>query len=167
MGTARTTTWPLSASLLFVAAAVSCTDPSPRPMDADRETSIADTLLAITEAYNAAWEALDLGRLSAYHADDFTYYRQGVVQSASQAEFEKAYHDDVATQITGYWADASDMWVEVLGPDAGLVAFVFRGGVQTPDGAKWDYDGALTYAYERRDDEWRIVHIHESAFRPE
>jgi ketosteroid isomerase-like protein len=48
-----------------------------------------------------------------------------------------------------------------------VVAFVFRGGVETLDGATHDYDGALTYVYERRGEHWRIVHIHESAFLPE
>ena len=131
------------------------------------EAAIADTLLSITEAYNAAWEKLDLDQISEYHADDFTYYRRGTLDSKSQSEFEQVYHDDVATQITSYWADASNIWVEVLGTDAGTVAFEFRGGVTTPDGATHDYDGALTYIFERRDGHWRLVHIHESAYRPQ
>jgi len=144
-----------------------CFASSSEELTAAQEAEIAETLLSITETYNAVWEELDLERISEYHADDFTYYRRGVVQSASQTEFERAYHDDVATQITAYWADATDTWVEVLGPNSGIVAFVFRGGVETPDGGEFDYDGALTYVYEQRDDEWKIVHIHESAYLPE
>jgi uncharacterized protein (TIGR02246 family) len=132
-----------------------------------RAAAIRDTLLSTTAAYNAAWEALDSARISAFHADDFTYYRRGVVDSESSADFARAYHENVATQITGYWASASNRWVKVLGPDAGIVAFVFRGGVETPDGVKRDYDGALTYVLERRGGQWRITHIHESEYRPE
>ena len=144
-----------------------CAPTSAPLMSTDQEAAISETLLSTTAAYNAAWEELDFDRISEYHADDFTYYRRGVVDSDSQADFERAYHENVATQITGYWATASDTWVKVLGPNAGLVAFVFRGGVETPDGAKHDYDGALTYAYERRGGQWRITHIHESAYLPE
>jgi hypothetical protein len=75
-----------------------------------------------------------------------TYYRRGVVDSESKADFERAYHENVATQITGYWASASDTWVKVLGPEAGLVVFVFRGGVKTPDGQarlRWSTDICL------------------------
>ncbi len=157
----------LLSALLLCATTVSCAAPEAQRLTADREAAIADTLLAMTEAYNTVWEALDLAQISAYHADDFTYYRRGLVQSASQQEFEQAYHDDVATQITSYWAEASEVRVEVLGSDAGVVAFLFRGGVETPDGTEHDYDGALTYVYERRDGRWQIVHIHESAYFPE
>ncbi len=154
-------------SLVVCALLFGCGAPSGEELRAEQEAEIANTLLTITDAYNSAWEELDLEKISEYHAADFTYYRRGVVQSASQPEFEQAYHDDVATQITSYWANATDTWVEVLGPDSGVVAFVFRGGVETPDGAKFDYDGALTYIYERRDEKWQIVHIHESAYLPD
>jgi ketosteroid isomerase-like protein len=156
----------LLATLLVSTVTVGCATPQTQQLAAGREAAIADTLLSLTEAYNTVWAELDLERISEYHADDFTYYRQGVVQSASQTEFERAYHDDVATQITSYWANARETWVEVLGLDAGVVAFVFRGGVETPDGAMHDYDGALTYVYERRGGHWRIVHIHESGIPP-
>ncbi len=144
-----------------------CTSRQADTMDAEQEAAIADSLLTITEEYNAVWESLDFERISTYHADDFTYYRRGVVDSASHSDFRQAFHDNVATQITVYWADASNISVDVLGRDAGVVAFLFRGGVETPDGAKHDYDGALTYVFERRGEEWQIVHIHESAYTPE
>lgn len=143
-----------------------CTAPANETLSPAREAEVAATLLSITEAYNAVWEELDLEKISAFHADDFTYYRRGGVDSVSQADFLDAYHDNVATQITGYWAEATETRVKVLGPNAGLVAFVFRGGVELPDGRKVGYDGALTYVFERLDGEWRIVHIHESEYRP-
>ena len=153
--------------LLPLLIATGCaTTPAPI-LDAEQDATIADTLLSITEAYNAAWEELDFDRISEYHADSFTYYRRGVVDSSSQTDFERAYYENVATQITSYWAEATETWVEVLGSNAGLVAFVFRGGVKTPDGATHAYDGALTYVYERRGGRWKIVHIHESAYDPE
>jgi ketosteroid isomerase-like protein len=163
----RTIAASLLAPLLFSTGVAGCASTPPRRLNPEQEAAIAEALLSTTAAYNAAWEALDVRRITAFHADDFTYYRRGVVDSDSHADFARAYHENVATQITGYWASASDTWVKVLGPDAGIVAFVFRGGVETPDGARHDYDGALTYVYERRGGEWRITHIHESAYLPE
>jgi ketosteroid isomerase-like protein len=132
--------------------------------DAEQEAAIVTTLLSTTEEYNAVWESLDFERISAYHGDDFTYYRRGVVDSAS--DFQMAFLENVATQITAYWSYASSISVDVLGQDAGIVAFLFRGGVETPGGAKHDYDGAPTYVFERRRGDWKIVHIHESAYLP-
>ncbi|MGE0640812.1 MAG: nuclear transport factor 2 family protein [Thermoanaerobaculia bacterium] len=152
--------------LLSCGLIVGCSAPASETLSAAREAEIAATLLSITETYNAVWEELDLDKISNFHADDFTYYRRGVVDSASQTDFLRAYHDNVATQITGYWATPSETRVRVLGLNAGLVAFVFRGGVELPDGSKVGYDGALTYVFERRNEEWKIVHIHESEYRP-
>jgi len=151
---------------LVSAIATGCASSSGVRLNSEQEAAIRDTPLSVTAAYNAAWEELDFERISAFHAADFTYYRRGVVDSDSHADFARAYHENVATQITAYWASASDIWVKVLGPDAGLVAFLFRGGVETPDGARHDYNGALTYAFERHGGQWRITHIHESAYVP-
>ena len=153
--------------LLLNTVPVGCASTASLRLNSEQEAAISEILLSTTAAYNAAWEALDFDRISEFHADDFTYYRRGIVDSESNADFERAYHENVATQITGYWASASHTWVKVLGPEAGIVAFVFRGGVETPDGAKHTYDGALTYVYERRGGQWRITHIHESAYLPE
>jgi uncharacterized protein (TIGR02246 family) len=157
----------LFAPLVLSMVGVGCASISPPPLSSDQEAAISEALLSTTAAYNAAWEALDFEQIAKFHAADFTYYRRGVVDSESNDDFARAYHENVATQISGYWASASDTWVKILGPDAGIVAFVFRGGVETPDGAKHNYDGALTYVYERRDGQWRITHIHESAYLPE
>lgn len=161
----KTLALSLCAALLL--GALGCGPASPPQLSPDQEAAVKEALLATTAEYNAAWEALDVDRISKFHAEDFTYYRRGVVDSQSNADFARAYHENVATQISGYWASASETWVKVLGADAGIVAFVFRGGVETPDGARHDYDGALTYVYERRDGQWRITHIHESAYLPE
>jgi len=163
----RTLVSSLLAPLLFSTVVVGCVSTSPQRLSSEEEAAISEALLSTTEAYNAAWEDLDFGRIAEFHSEDFTYYRRGAVDSKSNADFERAYHENVATQISGYWASTSDTWVKVLGPDAGIVAFVFRGGVETPDGVRHTYDGALTYVYERRGGRWRITHIHESAYLPD
>ena len=80
----RPSTLPLVAALLTSGLAIGCSPPRTAGLSAEREAAIADTLLSLTEAYNEVWEELDLERISEYHAADFTYYRRGVVQSASQ-----------------------------------------------------------------------------------
>ena len=157
----------LFAPLLLSVVIVGCASLSSSRLSSDQESAISEALLSTTAAYNAAWEALDFEQIAKFHAADFTYYRRGVVDSESNDDFARAYHENVATRISGYWAAASDTWVKVLGSNAGIVAFVFRGGVETPDGAKHSYDGALTYVFERSDGQWRITHIHESAYLPE
>lgn len=152
----------LGAILLAVSVVAACAPTQSAQLDPNTETEIAETLLSVTNEYNSVWEALDLERIAEHHADDFTYYRRGVVAAASPQEFEQMYHDEVATQITSYRAEASDIRVEVLGPDAGMAAFLFRGEVTTPDGAAHEYSGALTYVFERRDGEWKVAHVHES-----
>ena len=163
----KTRVLSLFAVLLICVIGVGCTSPQPDGLDAEQEAAIKETLLSITEAYNGVWEQLDFEQIEAYHADDFSYYRRGVVDTTSHDDFEQSFHDNVSTQITAYWADATDIRVEVLSQNAGVVAFVFRGGVETPDGAKHDYDGALTYVFKRSGGEWQIVHIHESAYDPD
>ena len=162
------------ASITFPLVAISmcililgCTPENDGVLSAEDEAAIASTLLSIAEEYNTVWETLDSEQISAFHADEFTYYRRGTVDSASAADFRRAFQDNVATQITAYWADASSVSVDVLNRDAGLVAFLFRGGVETPDGTEHAYSGALTYVFERHSEAWQIVHIHESAYNPE
>ena len=131
--------------------------------EADQEAAIADTLLALTDSYNAAWEDLDLEQISQFHADDLRYYWRGATASSSQADFERLFREDILSQIRAYSAKVLDPHVEVLGSYAGAVSFVFDGVVETPEGVSLDYDGALTYVFERRDGEWKLVLIHESA----
>lgn len=152
----------MGAILMTLAVLAACTATRSARPDPSSEAEIAGVLRSLTDEYNAAWEQLDLPRIVEYHAEDLTYYRQGVVAAASPEEFERMYHDEVATQITSYGAETSDLVVKALGPDAGMVAFLFRGEVTTPDGTTHDYSGALSYVFERRAGEWRIVHIHES-----
>ena len=151
------------APFLFVLALVTgCTAMQSAQHGTTTHAEIADILLSVSNEYNAAWEALDPVRIAKFHAEDFTYYRQGVIAAASPEEFQEMYHDDVATQITAYRADTSEVVVKTLAPDAGIVAFLFRGEVTTPNGATHEYSGALTYVFERRMGEWKVVHIHES-----
>ncbi len=164
---------PFVIVLLLVCFVVSgCMSASNLRLNAEQKAAVRHSLLSVTEAYNAAWESLDYEQISAFHGTDFTYYRRGAVDSDSYADFERAFHENVATQITTYWADMSDTWVNVLSQNAGVVAINFRGGVETPDGEtpdgeKHDYNGALTYVLERIEGRWKITHIHESEFIPE
>lgn len=155
------------AALLICIIGVGCSPPQSDGLDSEEDAAIKETLLSITEAYNDVWQQLDFEKIEAYHADDFTYYRRGVVDTASHDNFGQSFDDNVATQITAYWADATEIRVDVLSRHSGIVAFVFRGGVETPDGAKHDYDGALTYVFNQVDGEWQIVHIHESKYDPD
>ncbi len=133
---------------------------------AQGEDDLAEFLLSLTNEYNAAWETLNLDSISEFHSDDIRYYWRGLLVCASQSEFERHFREDILTVITAYSAETVEPHVEVLGPDAGVVSYGFRGQVVTPDGETQDYSGALSIVFERRDGDWKVVLIHESAPEP-
>jgi ketosteroid isomerase-like protein len=142
-------------------------DPGPRPgpprgEDVDPEK----TLLDLTNAYNAAWETLDVDTISAFHADDIRYYWRGDLACANQQEF-KPLLEGILTDINAYSAVMVDPNVYVISPNAGIVSFQFDGQVDDHQGQTHEYDGAMTYVFEKRNGQWKLTLIHESAPVPE
>ena len=133
-----------------------------------REGAVADTVLALTEAYNAAWEALDPEAILAFHPDDLRYYYRGSGGMSSKAAFEGVLREEILPAMRSWSMGVVDPHVEVLGPDAAVVSFAFDTDVVGASGRPYDYrSGALTYVFERRGGSWKIVLMHESAPVPE
>ncbi len=155
------------AAILSVLAALVLISACSGQKGAGGKNDVAETILSLTNKYNAVWETLEWERIAPFHSNDIRYYWRGVLASSSQAEFKRHFHEDILTEIQGYSATTVDPHVQALGSDAGVVSFEFRGQVVTPDGKTHDYSGAMSYVFERREGDWKIVLIHESAPVPE
>ncbi len=119
-------------------------------------------IIAITEAYNHAWELLDADSISEFHSDYIHYYWRGVIAASNKVEFDHLLKQ-LLPSMKEYKHTTIDPFIEVLGPDAAMTSFQFDGEIINPDGTLMDYDGALTYVFKRNDGEWKIVLVHESA----
>lgn len=140
----------------------------PTRLDAEQEAALADTILAVTERYNAAWEALSAEGILAFHPDDLRYYYRGSGGISSKVVFDRVLREEILPFMRSWSMEVIDPDVEVLGPDAAVVSFVMDTEVVDASGQADDYgSGALTYVFERRDGEWQIVLMHESAAVPQ
>jgi ketosteroid isomerase-like protein len=161
-------TLPLVAVLLLGCTGSGMTSAQPRRLDAQQEAALAETIFAVTERYNAAWEALSAESILAFHPDDLRYYYRGSGGISSRAVFERILRDEILPSMRSWSMKVIDPHVKVLGPDAATVSFVFDTEVVDASGQPDDYgSGALTYVFERRDGEWQIILIHESAPVPQ
>lgn len=131
---------------------------------AQEEEALADTILALTDVYNAAWEALDPEAILRFHSDDFRYYWRGSSAGmSSKAAFERVLRDEILPGMRKWSAEVIDPQVEMLGRDGAVVSFEFTSEAEDTAGEPFDYGaGALSYVFERRDEGWPIVLIHES-----
>ncbi len=91
------------------------------------------------------------------------YYRNMKLSVASNEEFKKLY-----TQImkgTKSWKiEVSNPFVQVLSKNAAIVGFTGLAKLVTNDNQVLDVGtGAYTYVWQRINEKWKIVHIHESA----
>lgn len=127
------------------------------------ESEIRKQIMDVTQAYNLAWETLDMESVAQYHSDDFHYYWRGQLSVGTNAEFLEAYPEIMAT--TKEWKmTVLNPTVQVLGKDAAIVAFSVDTHLIATDGSVFDYgSGALSYVWNRINDEWKLAHIHESA----
>jgi hypothetical protein len=119
-------------------------------------------LLALTESYDSEWSTMRWEQVAPYHSSDIRYFWRGRLAASSQSEFESLFRG-IMTEVKSYNADLVEPHVKILSLNAGVVSFEFIGEVVTPEGATQNYSGAMTYVWQRQDNEWKIVQIHESA----
>ena len=87
---------------------------------------------------------------------------------SSKAAFERVLREEILPSMRSWSMEVIAPHVEVLGPDAAAVSFAFDTDVVGASGQPYDYGtGTLTYVFERRSGEWKIVLMHESAPVPE
>lgn len=136
-----------------------CTPTGSGGMSSAEERAIADTLQTLTEQVDAAFEALDPQPYLAYYSDDAHFYYDGSHLPAK--EFEEVVRQEMA-KYRKFSTTVMDPQVEVLGRDAGVVSFRYRGRAADTAGNSQKLTAAVTVVFERRNGEWRVVQAHES-----
>lgn len=133
-------------------------------MSAEQEQALADTLRALTEQVDAVWEQLEPEPYLTHYSDDAHFYYEG--SGLPRKKFEAV----VRKEMAAYEKFSTEMMspqVEVLGPDAGVVSFRYRGEAVDTAGSTEQLTAAVTVVFERRNGEWKIVQAHESFPPPE
>lgn len=133
-------------------------------MTPQQEAALEDTLLSLTEEVDAAFRALDPEPYLDLYSDDVHFYYRG--SHLPREKFEKVVRQEMAV-FDRFSTEMINPQVEVLGPDAGVVSFRYRGEVVDTAGATQDISAAVTVVFERRGGEWTAVQAHESFPPPE
>ena len=127
--------------------------------------AVSDTVLALTKSYVEAWESLDQERILRFHSDDVQYYWMGSGSVTSNTAFAGLL-GMILPRLKSWSVKVREPRVKVLGTDAAVVSFLFDFESVTRDGQRESGRQAATYVFERRNDDWKIVVIHESAPAP-
>ena len=124
---------------------------------------IVDKILAITEKYNKAWETLNMEMVAKFHSDSsFRYYSNMKLLISSNADFKKLFPQYMNT--TKSWKiEVSNPVVQVLDENVAVIGFTGKAEMITTANKVSDFGtGAYTYVWKKIDEEWKIVHIHDS-----
>ncbi|MBK9632247.1 MAG: nuclear transport factor 2 family protein [Saprospiraceae bacterium] len=124
---------------------------------------IVGEILFATEKYNKTWETLDMEKVAQYHSDSsFRYYRNMKLGVGSNDEFKKQM-PKYMNALKSWKMEVSNPVVQVLDKNAAVIGFTGKAEMVTKDHKISDFGtGAYTYVWKKLNDEWRIVHIHES-----
>jgi ketosteroid isomerase-like protein len=124
---------------------------------------ITGEILAVTEKYNHTWETLNMSDVAKFHSDStFKYYRNMKSSVSNNDEFKKklpVYMKD----IKKWTIKVSNSLVQVLTKDVAVISFTGVAELVTIDNKTSDTGtGAYTYIWKKENDQWKLVHIHES-----
>ena len=124
---------------------------------------IVDEIVTITEKYNHTWETLNMDNVAKFHSDSsFRYYRNMKLSVANNEEFRKLL--PLYLKGTKSWKiEVSKPVVQILSNDAAVIGFTGVAELITTDNKVSDAGtGAYTYIWKKINNEWKLVHIHES-----
>ncbi len=160
-GTELTT---LTLGFLLCTAALGCAPADSGQMTAEREQALADTLRSRAEQVDAAWEQLEPGPYLGHYSDDAHFYYNG--SHLPRKKFEAVVRKEMAA-YEKFSTETMEPQVEVLGPDAGVVSFRYKGQAVDTAGTSQSLTAAFSLVFERRDGDWKVVQAHESFPPPE
>lgn len=125
---------------------------------------IAEEILSITEKYNQTWETLNMENVAKFHSDSsFRYYRNMKLAVGSNEEFKKMF-PEYMKEAKSWKIKVSDPVVQVLSKNAAVIGFTGVAELITINNEVSDAGtGAYTYIWQKINDQWKLVHIHESA----
>lgn len=123
-------------------------------LSARQEAAIADTILDLTERFNAAWHRLDPDEILDFYGDDLQYYWMGT-RIPSREVFARVLREDILPRTRSYSTAVVAPGVQVLGPDAAAVGFTARGEAERTTGERTPVEVAVSLTFARRDGGWK------------
>lgn len=154
----------LAALLVIGVGSTGCTRADTTGMTADEKAALADTVRSLAEEVDAAWKKLEPEPYLELYSEDVQFYYNG--SQLPRAKFEKVVRKEMAG-LRRWSTKLLDPQVEVLGPDAAVASFRYRGEAVDTAGRAREISAAVTLVFERRGGEWKIVQAHESFPPPE
>ena len=144
--------------LLFLLVTTSCTRK-------DSTDLIKKKIVDLTKQYNKTWETLDVEKIAAYHSNEsFLYWGHGELVCTSNVQFRKVFSEILPMMRKWTVKETSHFSVQVHTKDAAVTSFILKAESVGLDGTISNHgSGALTYVWNKINDEWKLIHIHESA----
>lgn len=131
------------------------------PHDADAAEIRAD-VISLANQWLSAWNERDMDQMMSIHEPSLIYYWRGRPRGYA------TFMDELREFVFPEPASSEDMvelvdpQVQVLSPDISVIGFQMRG---TQDADDMEPGAAVSLVVVRRDDVWRVAHIHESPVR--
>jgi ketosteroid isomerase-like protein len=124
---------------------------------------IAEQILTLTKEYSHTWETLNMDAAANYHSDStFKYYRYGTLAVSSNTEFKKMAPQWMEETKSLEIIEFSDPVVQVLSNNIAVLSFKGVAKIVLKNGKEELDAGTVTYVWQKINDKWKIVHIHES-----
>ena len=126
--------------------------------------NIVEQILTITEKYNKTWETLNMDDVAKYHSDSsFRYYRDMKLSVGCNEKFKKV-TPQLFKGTKSCTMEVSNPVVQILSKNAAVISFTGVAKLVTKKNEVLDIGtGAYTYIWQKINNKWKIVHIHESA----
>ena len=130
----------------------------------DKETQkIVAEIRAITEKYNKTWNTLNMNTVAKFHSDSsFRYYRYGILAVSSNTEFKKMAPQWMGETKSLETIEFTDPVVQVLSNNIAVISFKGVTKIVLKNGNEELDSNMATYVWQKINNEWKIIHIHES-----
>ena len=159
--TDRSTLWVAIAVLALFSGVLGCSpqEQGTGGLTAQEEQALADTFEAQTRESLSAFSELDPELYFQRFSEDFRHYYRAWY---SRDQFEEIVRKYMASyQEVSATLEEAD--AEVLGPDAGVVTGRYQMQLVDSAGNSSEQGYDFTAVMERRDGQWKVVRLHESA----
>jgi len=132
----------------------------PAGLGVAQQPALADTIRDLAVESMELWNRLDPDAWLALFGDSVRWYYNAT--SLDRAGVEDMVHGLMSFTREAHYRVLSEPDVEVLGPDAAVASFPMVQSATGVNGEELDEPTGLTFVYERREGDWKIVRVHES-----
>jgi uncharacterized protein (TIGR02246 family) len=136
--------------------------------DKNSNSDIKEKIIEMTDAYHQTWETVNMDSVAKFHDDNIRYYWHGFKAASSNDEFIEVFKEWMST--TKVWKmEVENYDVQVLTDDIAIIGYNTKSTTTIlTNGEYYDYgNGALSYIWRKKNGDWKIIHIHESALDKE